>query len=209
MIYFKAKKNIEVVERFRNLVEEFWDIGANLRQRQRRMSRHEDISDEEIKLLERLDKLREEIAKSTPKLIRLANQNGVQATLKSYPAPMVGGPIITLNVFNAILNDDSHSGVDHQRIIDTINTLIGQLEERVEREFRKLINPFFWLGLLIEKILRFPFWLLSKTGFDVNKIEDHFWGKFFKVLEVLIILYIAIRLGVSDEIISKIFSFIK
>ncbi|MDZ7717830.1 MAG: hypothetical protein U5K72_03285 [Balneolaceae bacterium] len=108
MIYFEAKKNIEVVERFRNLVEEFWNLEANLREHQRKMRRHEDFSDEEIALFERLQEIREEIAKSTPKLIRLASQNGIPANLQSYPAPMVGGPVITVNIFNAILNDDSH-----------------------------------------------------------------------------------------------------
>src|SRR5690554_4269379 len=160
-------------------------------------------ADPDPEVVEEYQELREEIAKKTPKIIRIAKSAGVPCTVHSYPAPAVGGPVIPVNLFQAILHDDSHGGIDRQRIYDTINTLRGQLEEKIRLEFWKIINPGHWLGRMLEMVLRIPFWLLSKTGFDVAKVEDHFLGKLFKVLEVVAILYLAIRLGVSEDTVTS------
>ncbi|MCK0538471.1 hypothetical protein [Alcanivorax quisquiliarum] len=198
MIYFGTKKNLEDVERFGGLVLEFWE-----KEEQMREFRHANPDPE---VAEKYQELREELAKKTPKIIRIAKSTGVPCTVHSYPAPAVGGPVIPVNLFQAILHDDSHGGIDRQRIYDTINTLRGQLEEKIRLEFWRIINPAYWLGRILEMVLRIPFWLLSKTGFDVTKIEDHFLGKFFKVLEVVAIFYLAIWLGVSEDAFTSLFS---
>jgi hypothetical protein len=111
----------------------------------------------------------------------------------------VGGPVIPVNIYESILQDDSHCHIPNQRKLDTLNKLIGQLEGKIEFEFKKVVNPFFWLGFVLEKVLRIPFWLLSKTGFEISKIEDHFLGKLFKLVEIVALLYVSLRLGIPDE----------
>lgn len=198
MIYFSTKHNLKDVECFKGTVLEFWEKEGQMPQ-----SRH---GEPEPELMEEYQCLREKLAKKTPKIIRIAKSANVSCTLHSYPAPAIGGPVIPVNLFQAILHDDSHGGIDRQRIYDTINTLRGQLEENIRLEFWRLINPVYWAGRILEILLRIPFWLLSKTGFDVEKVEDHFLGKLFKVLEVVAILYIAIRLGVPEESVTSLWS---
>ena len=189
MIYFHAKRNLEEAISFSESVNSFWELEDLRYEKQRQRNQWKDEDEKEYQVL------RAEIARKTPRIARLARSNGVHADLQSYPAPAVGGPVIPVNLFYAILNDDSHGGVDRQRIVDTINELVGQLDDRKKREFSAAINPFHWLGVLIELLLSLPFWLISKTGFDVSKIEDNLWGKLFKIVEVAALGYLAIKYG--------------
>lgn len=195
MIYFGTKNDLAKVLEFVPIVNEYWEVEASLNSRTARNN------DEQ---LERYASLREAIARKTPNIIHISRRAGIPSVLQSYPAPAVGGPVIPVNIYESILQDDSHGGIPNQRKLDTLNKLIGQLEGKIDFEFKKIINPLFWLGLAIEKVLRIPFWLLSKTGFEIGKIEDHFLGKAFKLVEIIVLLYISIRLGVPDEWVTAI-----
>jgi len=189
MIYFQAKRNLEEAILFSDSVVSFWELEDSMYEKQRQRNQWKDEDEKEYQ------ELRAVIARKTPLIARLARSNGVHADLQSYPPPAVGGPVIPVNLFYAILNDDSHGGVDRQRIVDTINELVGQLDDRKKLEFRAAVNPFHWLGVLIELLLSLPFWVVSKTGFDVSKIEDNLWGKLFKIIEVAALGYLAIKYG--------------
>ncbi|SEA82897.1 hypothetical protein SAMN05660420_03331 [Desulfuromusa kysingii] len=190
MIYFGTKKDKMTVEAFLPLVVEFWEIEVRTNGQRSRPNEGDP---------ERYQELREEIARKTPSIIHISRRAGIPDVLHSYPAPAVGGPVIPVNIYESILQDDSHGHIPNQRKLDTINKLIGQLEGKIEFEFKKAVNPFFWFGVLLEKILRIPFWLLSKTGFEISKVEDHFLGKLFKLIEIVALLYISLRLGIPDE----------
>jgi hypothetical protein len=191
LIYFDTIKDKKRVEEFLPLAVEFWEFEKKMGN-----SRRNRI---EERVLEHYKKLRKNIARKTPQIIHISRRAGIPDVLHSYPAPAVGGPVIPVNIYESILNDDSHGHIPNQRKLDTLNKLIGQLDGKIEFEFRKVINPFFWFGLLIEKIVRTPFWLLSKTGFEISKIEDHFLGKLFKLIEILALLYISLRLGLPED----------
>lgn len=195
LIYFGTKKDLEVVETFLPIVKEYWDVEDSISDRSVRNNE---------KLQSRYQELRETIARKIPNIIHISRRAGIPDVLQSYPPPAVGGPIIQVNIYGSILQDDSHGGISNQRKLDTINELIGQLEAKIEFQFKKIVNPFYWLGLLIEKVLRIPFWLLSKTGFEISKIEDHFLAKIFKLIEIVALLYISLRLGIPDEWVTTI-----
>ncbi|WP_396587018.1 hypothetical protein [Bermanella sp. R86510] len=195
MIYCGTKKDLATVLEFIPIVNEYWDVEASLNNRSTRNKEE---------LLERYATLRESIARKTPNIIHISRRAGIPSVLQSYPAPAVGGPVIPVDIYESILQDDSHARIPNQRKLDTLNKLIGQLEGKIDFEFKKIINPLFWLGLGIEKVLRIPFWLLSKTGFEIGKIEDHFLGKAFKLVEIIVLLCISIRLGVPDEWVTAI-----
>ena len=197
MIYFDPKKDKQTVEAFLSQVVEFWEIEDRNNGQIARQNEGDS---------ERYQELRETIARKTTSIIHISRRAGMPAVLHSYPAPAVGGPVIPVNIYESILQDDSHANIPNQRKLDTLNKLIGQLEGKIEFDFKKVVNPFFWLGFLLEKILRIPFWLLSKTGFEISKIEDHFLGKFFKLVEVLALLYISLRLGVPEEWVTTLLS---
>lgn len=188
MIYFNTKKNKQTVEAFLLLVEEFWNVERKIEVRKPHNSD-----------LERYQELRESIARKIPSIINISSSLGVSAILNSYPPVAIGGPVIQVNIYESILQDDSHGHITEQRKRDTLNNLIGELEIKIDFEYWKVINPFFWLGLLLTKVLRIPFWLMSKTGFEISKLEDHFLGKIFKLIEIAVLLYLSLRLGIPDD----------
>jgi len=141
---------------------------------------------------------REQIAKEIPRITRLATMLGARCHLKSFPAPAVGGPVITLSVFEAILNDTSHDKVvTRQLIIDTLNETKSLCEEYVRQQRSRLFNPFYWLKALFVMIIRLPFTVVSMSGFDVSKVEDHLISKVFKLVELLAIFYFLIHIGMQ------------
>jgi hypothetical protein len=149
--------------------------------------------------------VRRQVAKGVLRAERIASHFGVPINFISYPAPAVGGPIIEQKVFSAILKDISHGGLlNNQAIYDAINQTIGECEARLSIEKKRLINPFYWIKELIVAIIRIPFMLFEASGFDVSKIEDHFIGRFFKLLEIGIVIYILLRLGIEKESIQQI-----
>ena len=190
MIYFRTKQDLEFVQEFFTLAEEFWFLD-DVRDSHRHTRRGSQFDEEKYQ------QVRASVSQRTPRIASIARNHRVHADLQSYPAPAVGGPVVGVNLFYAILNDDSHGGVDRQRIVDVTNELIGTLSEAKRKQFLQVINPFFWLGAAIELVLSIPFWLLSKTGFDVAKIEDNLWGKLFKVAEVVLISYLAVKYGID------------
>ena len=84
-----------------------------------------------------------------------------------------------------------------------LNQLVGATEEAVDREWRKLRNPFAWIkgGLLL--VIRLPFMLVAASGFDVAKIEDHVLAKVFKLVEILAIIYLLLRFGADAEFVRE------
>jgi len=149
--------------------------------------------------------VRRRVAKGVLRAERIASRLGVPIIFTSFPAPAVGGPIIEQKVFSAILKDMSHGGlIDNQSIYDSLNQTIGECEAMVSVEFRRLINPLYWIKELIVAIIRIPFMLIEASGFDVSKVEDHFIGRFFKLLEIGLILYVLLRLGIGKESIQQI-----
>lgn len=52
---------------------------------------------------------------------------------------------------------------------------------------------------ILVSIIRIPFILIEASGFDVSKAEDRLIAKTFKLLEIVVIIYILIRLGLTKE----------
>ncbi|MHB2154374.1 hypothetical protein ACX8XN_08245 [Calditrichota bacterium GD2] len=142
-------------------------------------------------------KLREELAQDIPRAIKIAYKNNVAIDYQSLPAPAIGGAIIPVNIFYAILEDTSYDGIKELWIEDKINETIGQLKRRLRKEFYQLINPFYWIYSIFVFIVRIPFYLISISGFDVRKVEDHLLSKIFKLLEILALVYILLKFGIQ------------
>lgn len=71
-------------------------------------------------------------------------------------------------------------------IIDLINQIKSAIKVQKVQAFGRLFNPLGWL----QKVLRIPFLLIQSTGFNVAKVEDHLLGKLFKLLELLLLIYL-------------------
>ena len=119
---------------------------------------------------------------------------------------MVGGMLIPVNIYHAILNDNSHGRqVTEQLVMDHVFQTIGQIERQLKSDVKNVFNPIFWLKFIFVKVIRFPFVVLSFTGFDIKKIEDHLISKVVKCVEVALLVWIFLRFGFSFDQIAGLF----
>lgn len=222
MSYWKAKKDLEFMRQYRETIGEFLAAQKEIDSvvKQSSYPGYMMRQDEGMRIMKateatrnRMMELRKQVAKDTSRASRIAVKNGVAIIMTSYPAPAVGGPVIRFNLFEAILHDPSHGamigeGVKPLQIFDKINAAISKCEERVETEWNHLINPFYWIKALCIFILRLPVKLIELAGFNVEKFEEHFWGKFFQLIWMLIVIGVLLALGIGRgdliELIRKI-----
>lgn len=148
--------------------------------------------------LEEREEIRRQVAEEIVTALQIARRSGVQADFIESPPPIFAGsaPEATYNLFQAILTPLNYGNVDEQQIEDAINQTIGQCRERVHREFWQLINPFYWLKVILTAIIRLPFTLIKVSGFDVAKIEEHLWVKIFQLLYIIALVILGTWLGV-------------
>jgi len=208
--YFQAKSDLKFIIDFHQSVVELWriekEVTENIDFSNYRSKRdYQTALQAEASKKNGYQEVRRQVAKCVLRAERIASCLRVPIIFESYPAPAVGGPIIEQKVFSAILKDMSHGGlIDKQSIYDILNQTIGECEARMSVEKRRLINPLYWFKELIVAIIRIPFMLIEASGFDVGKVEDHLIGRFFKLLEIGLILYFLLRLGIENESIQQI-----
>jgi hypothetical protein len=140
--------------------------------------------------------MREHVARRLPQATRIAHESGAPIDFRLLRLPINGSPILSTNVFQAILEGPSYGGVSREQVTDLLNQTLGLLEERVRREMRRLLNPVTWLS----ESLGLPFRLLQMTGFDARKIEDQLVGRLFKLAELGAILGLLTWLAPKPEL---------
>ncbi len=148
--------------------------------------------------------VREGVAQRVMRASRIADRLGVAHQFRSFPAPAVGGPVIPVELFHAILHDTSHGGLPRHVLIDAIDQLVGATEDKLKEERLNLINPVYWIKETIIAIIRIPFLLIEASGFDVSKVEENLFAKLFKILEILALIWIGTHiLGLTTEDLLK------
>jgi hypothetical protein len=208
--YFQAKSDLHFVLEFQTAVLELWGLedqaAARLQSRGLSLSHrdpreHQERLQREASSIEGYQQVRERVTKGILRVNRIAHRLRVPTEFRAFPMAALAGqlPIITLSLFRAIICDTSYTGVNRQLIYDALNQTIGECEARVAVEFRRLINPLYWIKEVLVLVIRIPFILIEASGFDVSKVEDHLLAKAFKLLEVVAIIYILIRLGLTKE----------
>jgi len=209
MGYFQAKSDLRFILEFKDHIMKLWKIETEANERiggRRRLttsSEYQAVLQAEASANNNYQNIRESVSKALLRAMQIAQKLKISITGKSLPPPAVGGAIISINLFSAILNDTSYGGVSRQWIYDALNQTIGACENNVDIEFKRLINPLYWIKELLIIIIRIPFMLIEASGFDVTKFEDHFLSKLFKFLEIIIIIFILIKLGMKREQLSQ------
>ncbi len=78
-------------------------------------------------------------------------------------------------------------------LIDFVDRSIGVYEEDELNSKMRTVNPFFWLGLVLEFIVNLPFKLIGELGFNQSKFETSSIGRviklFFKFIAVIASFY--------------------
>jgi hypothetical protein len=212
MSYFKAKKDLALVLKFKPAVHQFWTLEDQAKRNVRQRTGMFDVETptqerrnirEEGARLEGYGAARSAVARGSRRVIELCYFHGIPIQAQSFPPPLIGGPVIPVNYIAAILEDTSYAGIDKAVIDDRLNQLIGKCEEWVETTRRRLLNPFYWLYEAIAFILRIPFRLVEMTGFDVAKFEDQIWAKLFRLVELGVIVWFLYRLGATNAELRK------
>lgn len=201
MAYFATKANLVFARNFKENVIELWRI-EDLAAPKAHYGYMGSVPSERQKAIQRaagpLDgyqEIREEVAQGLVKMVRLSRRLGLNLEVVSAPAPAIGGLVIHQNILLAIIGDATHGGIERQMIIDSINQVIGQLKEKQEKEWRQLINPFYWLKVFFLFVLRLPAELIKLAGFNIEKFEEHFWGKLFQLLWIIALIGFLVWLG--------------
>jgi hypothetical protein len=212
MSYIQARSDLHFMQEFREAILKLWQFedqaierlkshGASLSSRDPIPVERQELIQSEASKIQGYRQIREQIVKGVLRANRIASRLRVPAGLVSYPMPAMAGrmPIIDISCFDAIIRDISYQGVGRQEIYDALNQTLGECEARVALELRHLINPLYWIKELLVFIIRIPFLLVEASGFDVGKVEDHFLAKAFKLVEIAVIVYILVRLGLTQQ----------
>lgn len=208
MSYFEAKSDLEFTHEFSIAAVELLTIEAEAAKRvntgpprfltlteQREAVRAEASKQQDYGLL------RAQVARRVPRAKRIQDRLGFQNTFESYPMPAVGGPVIKVALFDAILYDPTYGGIPPRLIVDALNQLLGACEERVEVERRQLINPLYWVKEALAFFFRIPFMIAKASGFDVGKFEDQCLGRLVQLIWVVFVIGLLLLFGLSrDEI---------
>ena len=72
--------------------------------------------------------------------------------------------------------------VSHATAIDFIDRAIGNYEYDLSSAWVRTVNPFYWLGLLLELAVRLPFRAAARAGFDAQRFENSLAGRLLKLL---------------------------
>lgn len=210
MVYFDAKSNLAFARDFKEDVIELWRIEdlaaptAHYGFMGRIPSERQKAIQRAAGSLDGYQEVRESVAQGLVKMVRLSRRSGLNLSVTSAPAPAVGGVIISQDILLAIISDGTHGGIERQMIIDSINQVIGQLKEKEEKEWRQLINPFYWLKVGFLFVLRLPAELIKLAGFNIEKFEEHFWGKLFQLFWIVGLIGFLIWLGFTIADIGEI-----
>jgi len=215
VISFESKKHLKTINEFNDNYDKLLCIeikaASEIRDRYSFLSR--DFSEDVKSKAEEIDNgyksLRQRISANINEITRIAQELEVSYIMTQYPAPAFGGPVLDVNVFRAILQQNTGREIPESAISDALNELLGECKKQISKEFWKLINPFYWILELLKFVLRIPFLVVSATGFNISKIEDHFLARIFKLIYLILLLYVLARLGFTGDQLERILPFLK
>lgn len=160
--YLKVRSDSEVLSKFKGEVQRFFAL----------RSKEEDWSlisppgyfprddQEQEKQKRDFATLRERIARTVPRIRQVLTRLG-KSEIYVVQAPLLtGGPVIDFPLLYGILSPENVPGcaLSEDNILDFLNECIGETELRVEERWRKILNPFQWVGSMLVYLwnLRIP-----------------------------------------------------
>jgi hypothetical protein len=208
MIYFATRSELS---QMRSLLQKFERIIA-IEQTIKNQLREEgneylspsgmfkDIRNEASKREPEYQELRASYAKLIPIANKICDREKVSWYRQGYAAPIEGGMAYQGSVFKFVLNRPSDIVDIDTDVRDTINQTIGSFEQKLADEFRRLVNPLYWLVQGFIFIVRLPFKILEISGFNVDIIQEHLVARFFQLLYVIALILNLIRFGLAQVI---------
>ena len=107
-----------------------------------------------------------------PEVVYWANRLGVAVTGQSFPAPVVGGPIIPFNLLECATDQNiGHAKVPPAKVLDAIDKCIGAAGFAKRHLLGRLVKPWCWLVDVPALIIGWPFLVMRKAGVPDKFIE--------------------------------------
>jgi len=135
-------------------------------------------------------KKRSEINTRLDKAHSIILASGCDSIAHYAPPAATGGLAGSIDLIHNMFNLPRMQ-VSYQQITDLIERSIGIYEADSSKAFARTINPFFWLGLILDFISELPFIFLGKIGFDQKKVEGSWLGRIVKGVLYLVTVFAA------------------
>jgi len=203
MIYFTTKDELEHMRSLLRTFESIIAIESTTSERLREagteyltpygMFKH--IRKEAAKNYPEYQELRTAYAKMIPRANQISKRENVPWYKEGIAALIEGGMPFQGSIFEFVLKRPSAIIDIDTDVRDTVNQIIGILEHKEIHEFRQIINPLYWLKVVIIFIVRLPYSILELSGFDVEKIQDYLIFRTFQLLYVIALILILVRFG--------------
>ncbi len=142
--------------------------------------------------------IREKIFLSIHNVHDIVETSDSSTCLRYTPAPMIGGYIQDIDV---ILNFDvlMSKQIPVEKVFDILNMALGKYRDDYRKSVIRTFSPLFWLGCVIDYLISIPFALFGWIGFNREKVEYSFLGRFVKGV-VKLIAVIGVILGILHHL---------
>ena len=98
----------------------------------------------------------------------------------SWTAPAaIGGRAEEIDLITNIFNLNGFQ-IEPNHVLDFIDRAIGIYQSNHKSACWKTVNPFFYIGVVLDAISNLPFIAIGKLGFNRQKIEASLIGRIFK-----------------------------
>lgn len=141
--YIKCRNKLIKVEEFEALLKEYCNLEDEVSEEYSKNNRGFSYFDASVYTLQSIiqdrckkkfsskyENLRERIAQQIPSICQIATDVGIDTERLSYPSPVLGGPTVTIDIFDSLLEDHGHMTTSNTTRFDCLNKIIGVLRER-------------------------------------------------------------------------------
>lgn len=146
--------------------------------------------------------IRKQILTLLPHVNGAAEYLGIGYIAKSYPAPAIGGHILSVNLYNSIINPQiGHKIIEKTMIIDAVEKSIAVARGAEKQVLIHWACPWNWFIDLGALIIRIPFIILRRAGLPA-KVEENIISHAIKVIFIIILITYLMYKGLKLETIS-------
>lgn len=167
ILIWENKRRLKRVYEFRALLLQYFHH-----------SRAESIVNERIEKPE-AQEARVKINRMIDEIHDILLYSGAATSVRYTPPAAVGGYTQNIDLVQNVFHLDRFQ-ISPTNLMDVIDRGIGIYETDRSAALLRTINPFFYLGVVLDWIVRVPFLLLGRAGFDQQKVEMSFVGRVIK-----------------------------
>ena len=134
---------------------------------------------------------RREINRLRDEIHSIILNSGIDPVFSWTPPSAVGGDETEIDLIEDIFDLDQFD-IGPNNVLGLIDRAIGEYESNRRSAFVRTINPFFYLGRVLDTISDLPFIVIGILGFNRQKIKASVVGRLVKGLFYLIIIVAAV-----------------